>query len=229
MRIEQASLLGSAFIGVYAATNEEYTFLPHNADESFAGLVEDVLKTEVVRASVAGSTLLGIMTAMNSRCIALPKTAYSDEIEMFRSYLDVVVVEGFTAVGNTMTANDKGMAVSPLLRASEIKGVSEAFGVEAVPLALGGLDITGSSTYATNQGFLANPNISKEEFRRLKSIFGTGGAIGSLNYGNPFVKGSILANSNGAIVGSQSTPFELGRVDDALFPNKEVVKNGKGV
>ena len=95
--------------------------------------------------------------------------------------------------------------------------IEKAFDVNTISLSVAGLEITGASTYATNNGFIANPNATKEEVEKLKKIFKVTGAIGSLNYGNPFVNGSILANSRGAIVGTQSTPFELGRVDDALF------------
>jgi len=217
MRIEQADLLGSAFIGVYAATNEDYTFLPNNVGEVFVSIVEEVLGTEAIKVSVANSSLIGVMTELNSKCIALPKTAYSEEKKAFSRYLDTVVIEGFTAVGNLMTANDKGIIITPLLKKEEVRRIEAAFGTEAAVLSVGGLDITGASTYATNNGFLANPNTTKTELEKLEEIFKVKGAIGSLNYGNPFVSGSILANSKGAIVGSQSTPFELGRVDDALF------------
>lgn len=220
MHIEQRDLLGTAFLGVFAATNDKITLLPPNTDEEFITLVEDVLNTEAVIVSIANSSLLGVMTAMNSNCIALPQTSYADEQETLASYLETFVLDGFTAVGNMMTANDKGIVLTPLIGIDQAKALSDAFGVKVKRMQIAGLDTPGSCVVATNKGFLSNPNTTKKEMSSLKKLFGADGAIGSLNYGNPFVKGCILANSNGAIVGTTSTPFELGRVDDALFFEK---------
>ncbi len=216
MQIEQGDLLGTAFVGVFGATNDKVTFLPHNAEDEFVELAESVLNTEAVRLSVASSPLIGVLTAMNSGCIALPHTAYREERELIESYLDTVEVRDFTAVGNLVAANDNGIALSPLL-APQQKALSGAFGVKCSKAKAAGLETVGSCVVVTNKGFLANPNTTKEEMSALEKVLGVSGEVGSLNYGNPFVRGCILANSSGAIVGSTSTPFELGRVDDALF------------
>ena len=220
MYIEQSDLLGTAFIGVFAATNDKVTFLPHNVEDDFVTLVEDVLKTEAVKVSVANSSLIGVMSTLNSSCIALPRTAYTEEIEVFKSYLDTVITEEFTAVGNMMTANDNGVAVSPLLSQKEKDWLATAFDVKVEALPIAGLDTTGACVVATQKGYLTNPNVTEEEMKTLEKLFKVKGEIGSLNYGTPFVKGCIIANSHGAIVGTTSTPFELGRVDDALFFKK---------
>jgi len=220
MYIEQSDLLGTAFVGVFAATNDKVTLLPHNTREEFVALVEDVLKTEAAKVSVANSPLIGVMTCMNSKCIALPHTVYKEEREALESYAGAVALEKFTAVGNMMAANDSGIAASPLFSAEDTKRVEEAFGLRPKRISVAGLDTVGSCVVVTNKGFLANPNASAKEMESLSSLFGAEGEVGSLNYGNPFINGCILANSNGAIVGSTSTPFELGRVDDALFFKK---------
>lgn len=220
MYIEQSDLLGTAFIGVFAATNDKVTFLPPNTGEEFITLVEDVLKTETAAVSVASSSLIGVLTSMNSECIAIPRTAYKEEVETLGSFLKTVTMEKFTAVGNMMTANDSGIVVSPLFDGADKEQLSESFGIKPKALSIGGIETTGACVAATNKGFLTNPNASKDEVGILSQTFNAGGEVGSLNYGSPFVKGCLIANSSGAIVGSTSTPFELGRVDDALFFKK---------
>jgi translation initiation factor 6 len=126
----------------------------------------------------------------------------------------------FTAVGNMMTANDHGIAMSPLVAPAEAQSLAKAFHTKVEPISVAGLDTTGACVVATNKGFLTNPNASEEEVNNLEAVFKVKGELGSLNYGNPFIKGCVLANSHGAIVGSTSTPFELGRLDDALFFKK---------
>jgi len=221
MYLEQRDLLGSAFVGVFAATNDKVTLLPHNADGEFQALAAQVLGTEVLTVSIAGSPLIGIMAALNNRCIALPRTADKREHDALSSYFDeVIVFNPFTAVGNMMSANDHGLAVSPLVSKAEVAKLAKAFGVRASATLVAGMENTGSCIVATNKGFLASPRATTTEIRKLKTLFKADGTIGSLNYGNPFVKGCILANSKGGIVGTSSTPFELGRVDDALFFKK---------
>jgi len=220
MYISQGNLLGTAFVGVFAATNDKITFLPPTATEDFQSLVESTLKTEVARVSIASSPLIGVLCTMNSRCVALPRTAYKREEEQIRSYLDTVTMRKFTAVGNMMAANDHGIALSPLIGEAEEQVLAKAFHAKAKPVSVAGLETTGACIVATNKGFLTSPNASEEDVNKLEGVFKVSGEVGSLNYGNPFIKGCVLANSHGAIVGSTSTPFELGRLDDALFFKK---------
>ena len=39
---------------------------------------------------------------------------------------------------------------------------------------------------------------------------------GSVNMGNPYVKAGIITNSNGFLIGNQSSGFEQSFVDEAL-------------
>jgi len=40
--------------------------------------------------------------------------------------------------------------------------------------------------------------------------------VATLNYGTPYLGACAIANSKGAVVGSSSTPIELGRIEDGL-------------
>ena len=62
-----------------------------------------------------------------------------------------------TAYGNLVLANDKGAVVDPRFKENEIKKISEALGVEAVPTEIAGLPYVGSLAVATNKGVLSSP------------------------------------------------------------------------
>ena len=222
MYLEQGDLNGNPFVGIFAVTNDSTTFLPPDADKRFEKIVGTVLKTKVVKGIVCNSPLLGVFSCMNSTGVVLPETVYRDEVEFFKKHFEQVgVITGYTAIGNLLTCNDKGCVVSPLFSRKAIKVIGQTLGVKCTVMRLAGLDTTGSSVIATNKGLLTNPNITEKEMAKLEEVLQVKGGAGTLNYGNPFVKAGILGNSAGAIVGSTTTPFEMGQLDEALFFKKE--------
>jgi translation initiation factor 6 len=205
---------------VFACTTEKHTFLPQNTSDEFLAVVRDVLGTEPVRVSLASSPLIGLFLLANRHGAVVPSIVYEDEIKALESYLPVHVIEGYTAIGNMASCNDHGCAASPLLSEQALGVIHSALKVKAEPVTVAGLDIPGSCISATDRGFLASSNASDEDLARISAVLGVPGSTGTLNYGNPFVRGGILATSNGAIVGTTTTPFELSRVDDALFAQR---------
>ncbi len=77
-------------------------------------------------------------------------------------------------------------------------------------------DIIGSMCIATNKGFLLNMHAKKEDFEFVKEHLKVDGDIGTVNFGSPFVKSGIIANSKGVLVGDQTTGPEISRIDEAL-------------
>ncbi|MCD6522993.1 MAG: translation initiation factor IF-6 [Candidatus Diapherotrites archaeon] len=218
MYLEQANIIGNPFVGVFSSTNDNITLLPHQASGEFESLVREVLKTKPVKTTIYNSSLIGVFCCMNNNGIVVPECIYKEEQELLSEHFDnVAVIKDYTAIGNLITCNDAGAVASPLFSDKTIKTMEKALGVDITKMKVAGIDTCGSCVIATNKGFLANPNTTKEEIKALEKIFGVPGDIGSVNYGNPFVKSGILANVNGAIIGSLATPFEIGRIDEALF------------
>ena len=221
MYLEQKNLNGNPFIGVFAVTNETTTFLPPDADEQFEEATSTTLKTELVKTVLCNSPLLGVFSCMNSQGVLLPETVYKDEVDFFKKMFEQVgILKGYTAIGNLVTCNDTGCVASPLFSKPAVETIEKTLGVDCEVMRLAGIDTTGSCVTATNKGFLANPNITEEEMDILEKTLGVKGGAGTLNYGNPFVKAGTIANSKGAIVGSTTTPFEMGHMDEALFFKK---------
>ena len=89
--------------------------------------------------------------------------------------------------------------------------------MEVVKGMVAGYKTVGSVCAVTNKGILCHPATSQDELKMLSELFKVPAAIGTLNYGAPVIGASIICNSKGAVVGSNSTPIELGRVEDALY------------
>ena len=69
----------------------------------------------------------------------------------------------------------------------------------------------------TNRGGLLNPNVSEWEVKRINKIMGVEAMTGTVNFGNDMVASSLVANTKGYVVGRDTTGFELGIIEEALF------------
>ncbi|MCD4740713.1 translation initiation factor IF-6 [archaeon] len=222
MQIEKQKLLGNSFVGVFSTTNDKKTFLPSATTDNFIKAIKGTLKTKSIKLNLCNSSLIGLFSASNENGIVIPEMAYESEITILEKHFDnVATISQYTAVGNLVTANQNGCIASPLLNKKSIKIIENTLGVKVKRMQLAGIDVVGSCVLATSKGFLANPNITDQEFEMLEELFGVEGNIGSINYGVPFIKGGLIANKNGAIVGSETTSYELGRIDEALFLGRE--------
>jgi translation initiation factor 6 len=222
MNVQQKNIFGSPFVGVYGSSSQDKTLLPKNVPEKFEETVSKYLGTTIIKTSIYDSTLLGIFSAFNQNGIILPRVAYQEEIDFLeKKFPKVGVVQGFTAVGNMVACNDEGCLASPLFNKKDVETMENTLGVKVSQYSLAGINVVGSCVVATNKGFLANPNVNQKELEKLEKTFKTEGNVGSLNYGNPFIGGCIIVNQNGAIVGDTTSPFEVGRVDEALFLGRD--------
>ncbi len=214
--IKKTDYFGDPLIGMFAVTNNDITFIPRDAPDNFREALEP-LGTDIIEASIYNSKLLGLFSAMNDKGIVLPGIAYSPEIEAFREYLDIVIIEEYTAIGNLISLNDNHAIVSPKVPRKYHEEISEKLGVKVIVEKLDGFDVTGSLIAMNNKGFVLTSLATDEDLKRIEKELKIEGRTTTLNYGIPFVKSSIIANDKGAVVGNLSTPFELGRVDEAMF------------
>ncbi len=216
--ISEADYFGNPLVGMFLRTGENITLVPNNTPDELLFKVESVLSTEIVKARVYSSHLLGLFTVFNSKGLVVPDVAYSSEEEHLSNYFDnIVTMRQYTAVGNLIALNDDHALVSPVVPDDVIENIRFDLDVDVHVMKIAGLDVTGSLIYLTNDGFILTSLASDEELSQFQDILGIEGVRTTLNYGNPMVSSGILANSNGALVGSETTPFEMGRVDEALF------------
>ena len=216
--MRKTTYFGNPWIGMFIKTNDETTMLPVDSMKKLEKIVEDNLKTEVVKVSVADSNLLGIYLAMNSNGIVLPNVARQDEIAVMRKCgLNVHVSrDKHNANGNNIAVNDKGGIMNPGISRKEAKAMEDVLGVELVPMTVAGYSTVGSSCIATNTGFLAHYRVKEDEMKDIKDALKVEGNKGTANTGTGFVSYGIVVNKNGYVAGENTTAFELGRLEEAL-------------
>jgi len=209
--IAKADINGSPHIGAFCLVNDDVAFVPHSTSKKFEHILKIDLGVDVVRTMLAGTPLLGVFACLTNSKIVIPDIIERDEIKVLEDHVSEVIVlkERFTALGNLISLNDHGAVCSRY-----IKNVDSILGKR---IKLAGSDLIGSVVYAGSIGFLAHRDASATELKELESILKVKGDVGTLNFGDPFVKSGIIGNKKGIIVGTQTSGPEMQRVDEVFM------------
>ena len=82
-----------------------------------------------------------------------------------------------------------------------------------IQLSLGNV---GSVAVCTNRGSIVHPGVNEREVQILEDVLKVEVDIGTANFGAPYLNSCMIANSNGAIVGKNSSGTELIRIEQTL-------------
>jgi len=209
---------GNPLVGLYAKVSEEFAVVGVN-DSKFISALEERLDVDVVVTKIAGSELVGAMIALNSKGAVVSSYTLSHELDELKRKLDVRVVDTpMTCFGNNLCINERGGIANPEMSDEMIEEISEFLDINLVRGTVGGIKTVGMAAVVTTRGGLANPNINEWELKRLEEVTGVEVLTGTVNFGTDMVGSSLLANSKGYVVGRDTTGFELGIVEEALFP-----------
>ncbi|MBX8631767.1 MAG: translation initiation factor IF-6 [Thermoplasmata archaeon] len=212
-----ADLGGSNFLGIYGAASERMVVLPPNTKESTAEKARRLLKVDVFLTTVAGTNLIGALMAMNSVGAVVSGFISENEAGVLQRQCKILVLKDkFNAAGNNIIANDHGAIINPDMSNKTVRLIEDVLGVEASKGTVAGLKTVGSACVANNKGALCHPEITEAELKHLEEVLKVKVKIGTANYGMPLVGACILANTHGALTGSNTTPIEMGRIEDAL-------------
>ncbi|AEB94706.1 MAG: translation initiation factor IF-6 [Metallosphaera sp.] len=221
MNIQRFSVFGSDNVGVYIFTNDKYTIIPTNLDKQTKSLIQENLNTELIETTVADSFLIGIFVTGNNGTILLPRIAKEEEIKGIKNVakdvnLEVLDVRA-TALGNIILTNDKGAMVYPELSDAEVKSIQKALNVEEIKKgSIAQVIIVGSVGVVTSNGGLVHIETPESELKSLSALFKVNLEVGTVNFGNAFVRSGMIANRHGVLVGSSTTGPEILRIQRAF-------------
>jgi len=224
LAIYLSSLVGSASIGVYSLVTDEILIVPKWVPPKKAERLGKWLKVKLIHTTIGGSVLAGALACANSNGILLPHYIREEELEAIKSTFEgnITVMETKkTAYGNIVLANDYGAVVDRLLKASEIKKISETLGVEVVPGEVAGLPYVGSLAVATNKGVLAHPLLKDSERKPLEDVLKVPVDVGTINCGIPYVGTGLISNRYAAVAGLLTTGPEMFIIGHAFDVVKE--------
>ena len=206
-------------MGLFTRTNDKTLLLPFGfADTKTKKLKEYLDVKEIIHVSIAGTRLIGPMTVMNNNGILLPSTVSDDEMQILKQTgLNVERLNSkFTAIGNLISANDKGAIVSNLFGEEVDKHVEDTLGVPIQKMSIGGFVQVGSMVVTTNAGAIVHPNANDAEINRISEILQIEAEPATVNGGSPFLSSGLIANFSSVIVGNLTTGPELIMISRAL-------------
>jgi len=206
-------------VGLFTRTNDNTLLLPFGFAETKTNKLKEYLDVEkIIHVSVAGTRLMGPMTVMNNNGILLPSTVSDEEIQILKQTgLNVERLKSkFTAIGNLISANDKGAIVSNLFKGEVNQDIKDTLGVPIQTMSIGGFIQVGSMVVATNAGAIVHPKANDAEISRISEILQVEAEPATVNGGSPYLSSGIIANFSSVIVGNLTTGPELIMISRAL-------------
>ncbi|UCD93094.1 MAG: translation initiation factor IF-6 [Methanobacteriota archaeon] len=208
---------GNPYVGVYCASNNQFVFVSSLVPKSTRKQMEEALEVQSKMLTLGGSTVLGSLMCLNTNGSIVTNFADVAEIECMEGLrVEPIPQRRLNAVGNTILCNDNGAIVHPRYNKSTIKFIEDVLGVEVSRGTIAGLKTVGSTAVSNNKGVLCHPYVEDEEKELIEEVLKVPVTISTANYGTPQIGACIVANNNGAVVGSTTTPIELGRIEEGL-------------
>ncbi|MHA1219191.1 MAG: translation initiation factor IF-6 [Candidatus Heimdallarchaeaceae archaeon] len=222
MDIAKTTILGNSGLGVFALSTEDFSIVPYSVKESSLKVISDTLGVNLIQTTIANSVLVGTMIVGNSKAIFVPQTIKEKEYKILEENLSdqtklVELNSKYTALGNLIVMNDKGAIVSDMLEKNAQKQIQDELNVEITVGNLLGSPLVGSLAMSTNRGALVHPLLSEEEIKEVASILRVKVDVCTINRGIPYPRVGIIANSKGAVIGTDSTGPESMRIFEVLL------------
>ncbi|MFQ5406310.1 MAG: translation initiation factor IF-6 [Candidatus Micrarchaeia archaeon] len=217
-KIEKAAVEKNPFLGLFMRANDEVLLVPPKVPRNVLKLAEEALKVPSQKLLIDQSYLIGTFCAVNSTGCVLPSFADKKEIHTIKKLgFNVFLMEELPACGNNILTNDKAAVINPRISKHDATQISDCLGVEVFSQKpLSNVYSPGSANVVTNKGLLAYNETPIAELKMLEKTFTVKGSVGSSNLGVPFNGISVVANKNGALVGQETSGFEVQRVYEAL-------------
>lgn len=214
MPILRTNFYGDPNIGLYGFATDKYCIMGSKRKEN-----KKITKTLGVKlhvSSAMSTALASLFITGNSIGLVMAKIMEDHEMNPLKKSFSVLTLDtDYTAVGNLVLLNDNGIIISPLLRkhANEIK---KFFDIPCEVSKIAGTIVVGSAAIATNKGCLLHPHVKGAEKKIIEDVLEVKADIGTVNFGSPFVKSGIIANSRGLVVSEACSGPELGRINETL-------------
>lgn len=223
MTISKLSIYGNVNIGVYVFANDQIALVPKGLDKKILDTISETLDVEPIEIRIADLSIIGIMVAGNNNGIILPRIVKDNELIELKRLLSkydlniVVVGSKYTAIGNLVLANDKGVILYPEFEKNVVEKIKDGLGVDNVEQTyIAGIPVVGSVGVITNKGGILHPATSDNELEKLEKIFKVPLMTGTVNFGVVFIRSGLVANTHGALIGENTTGPEMVRIQEAL-------------
>ncbi len=211
---------GSEFIGAFASPTDHHVFVGRNITNGNKKMITDTLNVKTVDMTIGGSNLVGIFMRANSKGVLLSNLTTDNELDMLkRASLNIkisVLDSPLNAVGNNIMTNDSIALINDEYDDRNFDIIEKTLGVKVIRADIGGFKTVGANNILTNKGAVLNNRCTEMEKSYFERLTGFKPTISTANMGSLGIGVSTIANSNGVLMGNDTTGFELSRIIDGL-------------
>ena len=221
VHVDKVNFKGDPNIGLYCVATDKYAIMGEEISKTKLKLLKEVLNVPIITSKIYGTPFIGIFCVANSNTVLVPDIIFEDEFEnltkKMKGIAEVKKIKTFkTALGNNILCNDKIAILSQEFSESESKVIQSALSVKTKNLKLAEGDVPGSYGILTNKGGIFGSIVQNSELKVSEKLIGFELGVGTVSTGSSIMGSGIIANSNGFLVSSNSTGFEMGRIDESL-------------
>ena len=215
MNIGQANFSGDPNIGLYAVATDSICLIP-NIKKWVEDILVENLQVKTLRTTIANTNVLGIFCAGNSNGLILPEFVSKKELSPIKKQSEVMIIKGsYNAIGNLILANDNGCIISDKIKKYKDE-ISDFLKVKVAVKNFGELDIVGSLAVANKKGCALSKFVDKKDLEIIETALRVKADYSTINFGSSFLRSGMLANSNGVVIGDQTTGPEMQNIIECL-------------
>lgn len=218
MKLYKTSFYGNPNIGLYGFCTDTYCLLAQEFTEEQVKKISEVLQVPVYQVKIANSSLIGALVTGNSKVLLVPAITQEKEIQYLKELkIHVKTIQTkLTALGNNILCNNKGALVNREYSADTKKIIRQALDVVLHPGDIGITEVPGSCVVHNKKNAVIHAFATPEQVTEVQNLLGIKCTRGTINFGSPYVRSGILANSYGMVVGDASTGVEIENIYEAL-------------
>ncbi len=203
-------------IGLFFKLNNSVCLAPFSLTKGLKNTIEERMDVKIIQTSILHTDIIGIYTIMNDNGVIVPDLA-EEEKKLLKKELNIFESHSkFNAFGNNLVINNKIGLINEEIPKNDIKKYEDVLGIELIPKKIANHKTVGSLMVMNDRGFLVSYLVSEEEKKELEMELNLKGERGTINMGSGFISLGALVNNNSYLVGSSSTGYEIGKLEEAL-------------
>ncbi len=223
MGAAKAMIKGSDYIGVFATASDKHVFFGNGIERRARETIIATLKVIPVELSIFATDMVGLFIRANSTGIMVSNLMDEHELKRLRDYkLDLNILEiksNLNAIGNNIIVNDKFALVNPDYDEETRKQIADSLNVEVIESSIAGFKTVGANNILTSKGFVVNNRATDSEKETTDKLLGFDSIRTTANTGSLNIGLATISNSQGVVVGENTTGYELTRITDGLNIN----------
>lgn len=219
MHVIQTSIHSNPNVGLFIYATDDFAIIGPEARD-IQEEVQEALQVPTHVCTVAGTSLAGVFLAGNSKHLLVPPIIFEQELQKLQELLEIpvnVFETKHTALGNNLVINDQGVIAGPMFSKEELNELQELLGLPVHQFRIADVEVVGNSVVHTTKGALIHRDAIKSEQDLVQDTLQVPKILpGTVNFGQPYVRSGIVANTNGFLIGSSSGGPEVTNADEGL-------------